>query len=100
MVLEGTLNRQRYIGLIRDSMLPWVTGVLERNFVYVQGDAMPHTARNMTAFLAQQNVEWPQAYTTFPKFCACLRMCFVVFYFVYIPQECFASNGIITLLPN
>ena len=40
-------------------MLPWATGVLGRNFVYVQDNA---TWRPTTAFLTQQNVEvmnWP-----------------------------------------
>ena len=37
-------------------------GVFGRNFVYVQDKAQPHTARDMVAFLDQQNVEvmdWP-----------------------------------------
>ena len=37
-------------------------GVLGRNFVYVQGNAPPHTARDTAAFLDQQDVEvmdWP-----------------------------------------
>ena len=37
-------------------------GVFGRNFVYVQDNAPPHTARDMTVFLDQQDVEvmdWP-----------------------------------------
>ena len=45
MVLGGTLNRQHYIRLLRDSMLPWVTGVFERNFVYIQNNTTSHTTR-------------------------------------------------------
>ena len=43
-------------------MLPWATGVFGRNFVYVQDNAPPHTARDTAAFLDQQDVEvmdWP-----------------------------------------
>ena len=43
-------------------MLPWATGVFGRNFVYVQDNAPPHTARDTAAFLDQHDVEvmeWP-----------------------------------------
>ena len=43
-------------------MLPWATGVFGCNFVYVQDNALPHTAREMVAFVGQQDVEvmdWP-----------------------------------------
>ena len=43
-------------------MLPWATGVFGRNFVYVQDNAPPHTARDTAAFSDQQDVEvmdWP-----------------------------------------
>ena len=43
-------------------MLPWATGVFGRNFVYAQDNAPSHTARDMAAFLDQQDVEvmdWP-----------------------------------------
>ena len=45
-------------------MLPWATGVFERNFVYVQDNARLHTARETAAFLDQQDVEvmdWPES---------------------------------------
>ena len=38
-------------------MLPWATRVFGRNFVYVQDNALPNIARDMTAFLDQQDVE-------------------------------------------
>ena len=38
-------------------MLPWATGMFGRNFVYVQDNAQSHTARDMAAFLDQQDVE-------------------------------------------
>ena len=43
-------------------MLPWATGVFGRNFVYVQDNALLHTARDTPAILDQQDVEvmdWP-----------------------------------------
>ena len=43
-------------------MLPWVTGATGRNFVYVQDNAPPHTARDTATFLDQHDVEvmdWP-----------------------------------------
>ena len=43
-------------------MLPWATGLFERNFVYVQDNAPPHTARDTASFSDQQHVEvvdWP-----------------------------------------
>ena len=57
VVLDGPLNRHRYIRLLRDSMLPWATGLFGRTFVYAQDNAPPHTARDTTAFLAQQDLE-------------------------------------------
>ena len=56
------LNRQHYFSLLRDSMLAWATGVFRWSFVYVNDNAMPHTACGTTAFLEQQDVEdlyWP-----------------------------------------
>ena len=37
--------------ILRNQMLPWATGVFGRNFVYVQDNAPPHTARDTAAFL-------------------------------------------------
>ena len=31
-------------------MLPWATGVFGSNYVYVQDNAVPHTARDTAAF--------------------------------------------------
>jgi hypothetical protein len=62
VVVDGPLNRHGYIQILRDQMLPWATGVFGRNFVYVQDNAPPHTARDTAAFLDQQDVEvmdWP-----------------------------------------
>ena len=62
VLVDGAMNRHRYIQILRNQMLPWATGVFGRNFVYVQGNALPHTARSTTAFLDQQDVEvmdWP-----------------------------------------
>ena len=38
-------------------MLQWAMGVLWRNFVYVQENGTPHTARDTTAFLEQLDVD-------------------------------------------
>ena len=43
-------------------MLPWATGVFGRNFVYVQDNALPHTARETATFLDPLDVkviDWP-----------------------------------------
>ena len=62
VVVDGAMNRHRYIQILRNQMLPWATGVFGRNFVYVQDNAPPHTAHDTAAFMDQQNVEvmdWP-----------------------------------------
>ena len=62
VVVDRTMNRHRYIQILKNEMLPWATGVFGRNFVYVQDNAPPHTAHDTTAFLDQQDVEvldWP-----------------------------------------
>ena len=62
VVVDGAMNRHRYIQILRNQMLPWATGVFERNFEYVQNNAPTHTARDTAAFLDQQDVEardWP-----------------------------------------
>ena len=61
-MVDGAMNRHWYIQILRNQMLPWATGVFGRNFMYVQGNAPPHTARDTAAFLDQQDVEvmdWP-----------------------------------------
>ena len=62
VVVDGAMNRHKYIQILRNQMLRWVTGVFGRNFVYVQDNAPPHTACDTAAFLDQQDVEvmdWP-----------------------------------------
>ena len=62
VVVDGAMNRHRYIQILRNQMLPWATGVFGRNFVYIQDNAPPHTACDMAAFFDQQDVElmdWP-----------------------------------------
>ena len=62
VVVDGAMNRHRYIQILKNQMLPWAKGVFGRNFVYVQDNAPPHTARDTVAFLDQQDVEvmdWP-----------------------------------------
>ena len=62
VVVDGAINRHWYIQILRNQMLPWATGVFGRNFVYVQDDAPPHTARDTASFLDQQDVkvmDWP-----------------------------------------
>ena len=57
VVVERAMNRHRYIQILGNQMLPWATGVFGHNFVYVQDNAPPHTARDTLAFLDQQNGE-------------------------------------------
>ena len=54
---NGTLNPQWYTRFLRNSMLPLTTHVLGWNIVYVQDNTTHHTAHDMTAFLAYQDVE-------------------------------------------
>ena len=62
VVVNGAMNLHRYIQILRNQMLPWTIGVFGRNFVYIQDNALPHTARDSSAFLDQQDVklmDWP-----------------------------------------
>ena len=62
VVLDGTVNQQRYIGILRQNLLPWARATFQRNFVLVQGNATRHTARNTRNFLAGEEVkvmQWP-----------------------------------------
>ena len=62
VVLDGAMNPHRYIQILRNQILPWATGGFGRNFMYVQGNAPPHTAHDTAAFLDQLDVEvmdWP-----------------------------------------
>ena len=61
VVLDGTLNPQHYTRLLNNSMLPWVT-VRFWTKLYVQNNARPHTAHDMTTFLPHHDMkvmEWP-----------------------------------------
>ena len=54
VVVDGVMNRHQYIQILRNQMLPWVTGVFGCNFVYVPDNAAPpYTARDTAAFLDQ-----------------------------------------------
>ena len=62
VVVDGAMNRHQYIQILRNQMLPRAMGAFGCNFVYVQDNALPHTARDTAAFLDQQDVEvmdWP-----------------------------------------
>ena len=62
VMVDEAMNQHRYIQILRNQTLPWATGVFGHNFVYVQDNAPPHTARYTAAFLDQQDVEvmdWP-----------------------------------------
>ena len=57
VVMAGAMNQHQYILILRNQMLPWATGMFGRSFVYVPDNALPHTTRDMAAFLDQQNVK-------------------------------------------
>ena len=62
VVVDGAMNCHWYIQILRNEMLPWATAVFGHNFVYVQDNAPPQTARDTEAFLDQRYVEvmdWP-----------------------------------------
>ena len=44
VILDGKMDRHRYIQTLRDHMLPWVRGVLGRNIVFVHDNALPYEA--------------------------------------------------------
>ena len=61
-MVHGAMNQHRYIQILRNQMLPCATGMFGRNFVCVQDNAPPHTARDVAALLDRQDVEvmdWP-----------------------------------------
>ena len=61
-VMDTMVNQQRYIGILRQNLLPWARATFQRNFVHLHDNATPHTARNTCNFLAGEEVEvmaWP-----------------------------------------
>ena len=61
-MVDGAMNRHRYIQILRNQMLPLAMGVFGRNFVCVHNNAPPHTARNIAVFFDEQDVKfmhWP-----------------------------------------
>ena len=57
IMVDGAMHRHRYIQILRNQMLLWARGVFRRNFVYVQDNAPPHSARDTATFWDQQDVE-------------------------------------------
>ena len=55
-MLDGTMNRYRYIQIMKDHMLPWVRGVFGRKIVFVQDNAPPYVARGTAAIRDQHDV--------------------------------------------
>ena len=60
VVVDGTVNQQRYIGILRQNLLPWARATFHRNFARVHDNATPHTARNTRNFLVGEEVEFMQ----------------------------------------
>ena len=50
VVVDGAINGHWYIQILRNQTLSWATGVFGRNFVYIQDNAQPHTARDTQPF--------------------------------------------------
>lgn len=62
VIVEGTVNQERYQNILRDNFLPWARATFQNNYVLVQDNAPAHTARNTRAFLENEDVEvmdWP-----------------------------------------
>lgn len=62
VVLNGNLNQDGYLDILRDEMLPFARRTLGRNFVYQDDNAPAHRARRVDAFLNGQRVNrmmWP-----------------------------------------
>ena len=57
LVVNGTVNQQRYIGILRQNLLPWARANFQRKLVLVHDNATPHTARNTRNILAGKEVE-------------------------------------------
>ena len=62
VVVDGTVNHQRYIGISCQNLHPWPRASFQRKFVLVHNNATSHTARKTSNFLAGNEVEivqWP-----------------------------------------
>ena len=52
VVVNGTVNQQRYIGILRQNLRHRARTTFQRNFELIHDNATPHTARNTHSFLA------------------------------------------------
>ena len=62
VVVDGRVNQQYYIGILRQNLLPWARATFQRNCVLVHDNATSHTARNTHNLLAVEEVkvmQWP-----------------------------------------
>ena len=54
VVVDGAINRHRYIQILRNKIFPWATRMFGRKFVNVQDNTPPHTASDTAAFFTNR----------------------------------------------
>ena len=57
VVVDGTVNQQRYIGILRQNLLLWASATFQKKIVLVHDNATPQIARNTRNFLAGEEVD-------------------------------------------
>ena len=65
MVVDGTVNQQCYIGILCLNPLSWARATSQWNFMLVQDNATPLTARNTRNFLSWEEagvMQWTARY--------------------------------------
>ena len=50
VVVDGTVNQKSYIGILRQSLLPWARATFQRKCVLGHDNATPNTARYVRNF--------------------------------------------------
>lgn len=56
--IEGTVNSDKYIDLLKEHLLPYLDEVCEEDMVFMQDGAACHTSKNTMQFLENENVSW------------------------------------------
>lgn len=60
--IEGTINSDTYLQLLKDTMLPIFRKRYGHNFIYQQDNARPHISKKMQEFFRKENIKvlsWP-----------------------------------------
>lgn len=60
--VDGSINGEKYLSLMRDTILPMLRDRYNQDFVYQQDNARPHVAKKVLNFFEESNVKvlsWP-----------------------------------------